>query len=104
VTYGISVRALCNFTAKRGDLDRRFTPAPSAHEGMEGHRIVAARRGAHYKAEVSLESEVAPLFVRGRAHGYDVRARRIDECKTFRGDLHRMPNNHRVLHWAQAQT
>lgn len=25
-TYTVSVRSLCEFTAKRGDLDRRFTP------------------------------------------------------------------------------
>jgi DNA excision repair protein ERCC-2 len=104
VSYTVSVRALCAFTAKRGDLDMRFTPAPSAQEGMEGHRIVASRRGAHYKAEVSLTTDQASLKIRGRADGYDVKAGRIDECKTFRGELTRMPGNHRALHWAQAQT
>jgi DNA excision repair protein ERCC-2 len=104
VSYTISVRALCAFTSKRGDLDMRFTPAPSAQEGMEGHRIVASRRGAHYKAEVSLTTDQALLKIRGRADGYDVKAGRIDECKTFRGELTRMPANHRALHWAQAQT
>ena len=54
--YQVSVKALCSFTAKRGDLDMRFTPAPSALDGMQGHRIVAARRGAGYKAEVSLQA------------------------------------------------
>ena len=44
MTYTVSVRALCEFTAKAGDLDRRFTPSPSAQEGMEGHSTIAARR------------------------------------------------------------
>ena len=53
-TFVVAVRALCDFTAKQGDLDLRFTPAPSAIEGMLGHRIVAMRRPAHYQREVSL--------------------------------------------------
>jgi DNA excision repair protein ERCC-2 len=40
--YSIAVRAMCEFTAKRGDLDLRFTPSPSAQEGMAGHLLVAA--------------------------------------------------------------
>ena len=34
-TYTVAVRALCEFTAKAGDLDLRFTPSPTAvaHEG-----------------------------------------------------------------------
>ena len=40
----VSVRALCAFTARTGDLDLRFTPAPSALEGMESHRLVQGRR------------------------------------------------------------
>ncbi|BBI59123.1 hypothetical protein HSBAA_04290 [Vreelandella sulfidaeris] len=34
--YRVAVRALCDFTAREGDLDHRFTPAPSAREGMQG--------------------------------------------------------------------
>ena len=104
MSYAVSVRALCQFTAKTGDLDMRFTPAPSAQEGIAGHRIVASRRGPHYRAEVSLKTEQAPLTIRGRADGYDDHACRLEECKTFRGDLTRMPSNHRALHWAQVQT
>lgn len=33
----IAVRELCEFTAKEGDLDLRFTPSPTAQEGMAGH-------------------------------------------------------------------
>jgi DNA excision repair protein ERCC-2 len=94
---------LCQFTAKRGDLDLRFTPAPSAREGIAGHSIVAKRRGQDYQTEVTLEGTHNGLHVRGRADGYDSQTRRLDECKTYRGDLARMPDNHRALHWAQAK-
>src|SRR5688500_12754889 len=99
----VAVRVLCQCTAKRGDLDLRFTPAPSAREGIAGHQIVAARRGRDYEAEVTLEGTYESLRVRGRADGYDNKERRLDECKTYRGDLGRMPDNHRALHWAQAK-
>ena len=100
----VSVKALCHFTAKKGDLDRRFTPAPSAQEGVWGHAQAAARRGTSYETEVALSTSEAALTVRGRADGYDAAARRIDEFKTFRGDLARMKGNHRALHWAQLKT
>ncbi|MET0535617.1 MAG: ATP-dependent DNA helicase [Steroidobacter sp.] len=99
----VAVRVLCQFTAKRGDLDLRFTPAPSAREGMAGHLIVASRRGRDYETEVALESAHESLHVRGRADGYDSKTQRLDECKTYRGDLARMPDNHRALHWAQVK-
>ena len=34
----ISVRTLCDLTAKKGSLDQRFTPSPTALEGMMGHQ------------------------------------------------------------------
>ncbi|HVW71347.1 MAG TPA: PD-(D/E)XK nuclease family protein, partial [Steroidobacteraceae bacterium] len=101
MTYTISVRALCEFTAKEGDLDRRFTPSPSAQQGMEGHSIIAARRPAGYEKEIALEAEYGGLHIRGRADGYDPGANRIEEFKTYRGSLERLPQNHRALHWAQ---
>ncbi|HEX7643108.1 MAG TPA: ATP-dependent DNA helicase [Burkholderiaceae bacterium] len=103
MNYTVAVRALCEFTAKCGDLDLRFTPAPSAQEGIAGHATVRGRRGAGYKAEVSLEGEYGPLRVRGRADGFDAKKNRVEEIKTYRGSLERMPDNHRQLHWAQAK-
>ena len=99
--YVVAVRALCEFTAKVGDLDLRFTPSPTAQEGMAGHGIVTSRRGGHYQAELSLSGDFGPLHVRGRADGYDPSQNLIEEIKTHRGDLARMPANHRQLHWAQ---
>ncbi|WP_349975688.1 ATP-dependent DNA helicase [Pseudomonas sp. WHRI 8519] len=103
MNYRVAVRALCEFTAKAGDLDLRFTPSPTAQEGMEGHRRVVARRAAGYEAEVALEGAYQGLQVRGRADGYDPAANRLEEIKTYRGDLARQPANHRQLHWAQAK-
>ncbi len=101
--YAVSVRALCNFTAKHGDLDMRFTPAPSAQEGMAGHALVASRRHAEYQSEVGLEGDYKALTVRGRADGYDPANNQLEEVKTFRGDLHNMAENKRALHWAQVK-
>jgi DNA excision repair protein ERCC-2 len=101
--YVVGVRTLCEFTAKQGDLDLRFTPSPSAREGVAGHGVVARRRAAGYQAEVSLSGAVEGLTVRGRADGFDRAANRLEEIKTHRGALERMPANHRLLHWAQAK-
>lgn len=100
--YVVAVRALCEFTAKQGDLDLRFTPSPSAQEGIAAHQRAAARRGAGYEAELALAGEYGALSVRGRADGYDAAANRLDEVKSHRGRLDRQPGNHRALHWAQA--
>ncbi|MCE3261284.1 MAG: ATP-dependent helicase [Pseudoduganella sp.] len=99
--YTIAVRALCEFTAKQGDLDLRFTPTPTAQEGIEGHAVVTGRRGEGYEREVSLSGDFGPLRVRGRADGYDPRQNQLEEIKTYRGYLSRQPANHRILHWAQ---
>ncbi len=99
--YIVAVRALCEFTAKVGDLDLRFTPSPTAQEGIAGHTLVTSRRAADYQTEVSLSGDFGALHVRGRADGYDPTQNQLEEIKTHRGDLARMPDNHRQLHWAQ---
>jgi DNA excision repair protein ERCC-2 len=99
--YSVTVRALCEFTAKSGDLSVRFTPAPSAQQGIVGHQRVAARRGPAYQREVALQGRHDILRVRGRADGYDPGRNLLEEFKTHRGDLQRMPGNQRGLHWAQ---
>lgn len=103
----VAVRALCDFTAKAGNLDLRFTPSPTAQEGIAGHLLVATRRPANYESEISLNGDYVGmnqhLHVRGRADGFDPTLNRLEEIKTFRGDLNRMPANHRALHWAQVK-
>lgn len=102
-TAPVAVRVLCAFAAKTGDLDLRFTPSPSAQEGVAGHGTVTARRGAGYQREVSLATHCDGLRVQGRADGFDPAVPRLEEIKTHRGDAALIPDNHRALHWAQAR-
>ncbi|WP_291137096.1 ATP-dependent DNA helicase [Hydrogenophaga sp.] len=99
----VGVRTLCAFAARRGDLDHRFTPAPSAQAGIEGHGAVTARRPSGYQRERSLGAACGGLWLQGRADGVDVDARRVEEIKTHRGDPALIPDNQRSLHWAQAK-
>lgn len=103
MSYQVAVRTLCEFTAKRGDLDLRFTPSPTAQEGIAGHRRVVKGRGPDYQAEVALAGVFEALEVRGRADGYAPGRNCLEEIKTHRGDLATQPDNHRQLHWAQAR-
>lgn len=103
MTYTVAVRALCEFTARSGDLDLRFTPAPTALEGMAGHRTVRARRSTRYEAEISCAGGYEDLRVRGRADGFDPETQQLEEIKTYRGRLDSVRANHRALHWAQAK-
>ena len=103
MSYAVAVRALCEFTARAGDLDLRFTPAPTGLEGMAGHAVVTGRRGPSYETEVALSGQYENLLVRGRADGYDPVARQLEEVKTYRGQLDSVRENHRVVHWAQAR-
>jgi Rad3-related DNA helicase len=102
--YTVSVRSLCDFTAKHGDLDRRFTPSATALEGQLGQAAVQARRGPGYECEVPLQGRFGPLLVCGRADGYDPPGNRLEEIKTIRGQPEAMAENRRHLHWAQMQT
>ncbi|WP_028216821.1 ATP-dependent DNA helicase [Paraburkholderia oxyphila] len=101
MSYTVAVRTLCEFTAKRGDLDLRFTPSPDASEGRAGHAAIAARRPTGYETEIALTGVFGTLTVRGRADGYDPARQRLEEFKTYRGDLEAMRENQRALHWAQ---
>jgi DNA excision repair protein ERCC-2 len=102
-TYTVAVRTLCEFAAKHGDLDLRFTPSPTSQQGVAGHKTVAARRCASYRSEVSLSLDYKHLSVRGRADGFDPERQLLEEVKTFKGDLALMQANHQHLHWSQAK-
>lgn len=97
----VSVRSLCAFVARSGDLDHRFTPAPSAEEGIAGHQAVATMRGPDYRREVPVSGEIAGLRIGGRIDGIDADGPVLEEIKTFRGGIDRVPENHRALAWAQ---
>ena len=99
----VAVRVLCAFTAQAGDLDLRFTPSPTAQDGVAGHETVTARRPAPYQREVPLRARFGELLVQGRADGFAPNGPRLEEIKTHRGDVALVRENHRALHWAQAR-
>lgn len=100
----VAVRTLCDFAARTGDLDLRYTPAPTSQEGMEGHRRVTTSRDADYQPEYRLHGDCRGLRLGGRADGYHPGAGYLEEIKTHRGDLTRMSAGQRALHWAQLRT
>ncbi|NVK40332.1 MAG: ATP-dependent DNA helicase [Oceanospirillaceae bacterium] len=97
----VAVRTLCEFAARTGSLDHRYTPSPTAEEGIEGHARVQARRGGGYQAELPLSGECEGLLLSGRADGYDPVRGRLEEIKTHRGDLSRLSGAQQALHRAQ---
>jgi len=99
--HRVSVRTLCEFAARKGDLDLRYTPAPTSEEGIAGHGEVQARRGPRYQSERPLAGQCGNLLVSGRADGWDPIAGRLEEIKTHRGDLSRVREAQRHLHRAQ---
>ena len=99
----VGVRELCEFVVRSGDLDRRFTPTPTAQQGIAGHRLIAQRRGPGWESEVTLEGHWQTLTVTGRADGLDRARQVIDEVKTHRGPIEAMSQGQRALHWAQAR-
>ena len=97
----VAVRTLCEFAARRGDLDFRYTPAPSAEEGVAGHQSIQSRRGYGYKSEYLLTGVCLGLVLSGRADVYNPHKGRLEEIKTHRGDLSRIREHQRALHRAQ---
>jgi len=97
----VAVRTLCEFAARKGDLDFRYTPAPSSEEGIAGHQAIQSRRGYGYKSEYSLTGECLGLKLSGRADIYNPHRGRLEEIKTHRGDVSRIRPHQRALHRAQ---
>lgn len=99
----VAVRSLCEFAAREGSLEHSHTPSPSSKEGLKGHKTVQARRPATYQPEYLLQGECLGVMLRGRADGYqpDPPIPLLEEIKTHRGDLSRVGDGQRQLHWAQ---
>ncbi|PLW84260.1 ATP-dependent DNA helicase [Kineobactrum sediminis] len=105
--FTITVRDLALFCHRQGDIDHRFTPSPTAMQGIEGHQRVYRDRPASYQREfsVSYSAPVAGLGlrVRGRADGYDQTRALVEEIKTCRVDPARIPEPVTRLHLAQGR-
>lgn len=99
----VSVRNLCEFAARSGSLEFRYTPAPSADEGIIGHLTVQQRRPDPYVAEYRLTGECAGIAISGRVDGYYANPDKcyLEEIKTHRGNINRIGPGRRALHWAQ---
>jgi DNA excision repair protein ERCC-2 len=106
-SYAVAVRDLAAFCHRRGDIDHRFAGGPSAQQGIEGHQRVARRRAATWQAEVAVEHSCRvhdiDLLLRGRADGFDAESGVVEEIKTFRGRIERIPDDVSALHWMQGQ-
>lgn len=101
MSKAVSIRSLCEFAARTGDIDLRYTPAPTAAEGIEGHKRLQSKRPKSYSAEYPVAIELNGIRFKGRADGFDISAKRVEEIKTHRGDLERQSAGQRALHWAQ---
>ncbi len=101
----VAVRTLCEFAARQGSIDTRYTPAPSADDGREAHKLLQQRRLGDYQAEHPLEGTINGLAIKGRADGYRPRLGKkpaeLEEIKSHRGNVSKIPNARKLLHWAQ---
>ena len=103
----VSVRDLVAFCHRSGHIDHRFTPSPTAQQGIEGHQRIYRRRPATYVSEYPVEhshrSGDLELLVRGRADGYDPAIGLVEEIKTCRVAVEDIPETVSSLHLAQAR-
>lgn len=99
----VSVKNLCEFAARTGSLEFRYTPAPTPEEGIMGHMTVQQRRPDPYVAEYSLKGECEGLALSGRVDGYYANQQDcfLEEIKTHRGNVERIGPGRRAMHWAQ---
>ncbi len=105
--FTVSVRDLVAFCHRSEDIDHRYTPSPTAEQGMDGHARVYRRRADSYHREYPVryrhQQGECSLLLRGRADGYDATLGLVEEIKTCRGDPARIPPAVSRLHLAQAQ-
>ena len=99
----LAVRELAEFCHRSGDIDYRFTPSPSAEQGIAGHQLLQSRRDyeAEYKLEDLIPLEGFDLRLGGRADGYDPTQPLLEEIKTCRVKRDAIPPAVEALHWAQ---
>ena len=103
----VAVRELVAFCHRTGDIDHRFTPSPTAREGIAGHQRVYASRPASYQREFTvsyqyLHADIS-LLLRGRADGYDPELAMVEEIKTCRVPFADIPESVAQQHMAQAR-
>src|SRR5690606_27634672 len=102
VSYRVAVRALCEFTAKQGDLDLRFPPPPPSPGGSAANGPAAARRAEGHERGGALEGPYRNLQPGGRAAGAAPAAERPEAVRPCRAARTRQPDYPRQWRWAQA--
>jgi DNA excision repair protein ERCC-2 len=101
--YRVSVRELAEFCHRRGDIDYRFSPSPSAEEGIAGHQRLQSRRGytAEYALDAVFDAGEFTVRVAGRADGYSEQGPLLEEIKTCRVRRESIPEPVEAVHMAQ---
>ena len=103
----IAVRELAEFCFRSGDIDYRYTAAPTGQQGIEGHQWVQSRRPSSYVSEYAVEETFdlgfMQLTLRGRADGFDQAQGLVEEIKTSRRSVDDIPASVTQLHEAQLE-
>jgi len=101
----VSITNLCDFAARKGSIDTRYTPTPSSEDGRIAHALIQGQRKGNYIAEYPLQGSIGELKLRGRADGYRPISTNgypeLEEIKSHRGSLERLNPDKQNLHWAQ---
>jgi DNA excision repair protein ERCC-2 len=105
----LSVGELVNQTARGGDIHFRFSGRSNAVDGIKGHQQVQKSRPADYLAEYKVvqnyETEICTLKLSGRADGIQLveSGLLVEEIKTTRAEIVRIPAQVQSMHFAQAR-
>ena len=105
--FKISVGTLVRRTEQTGDIHFRFSSRSNATEGIRGHQKLQKLRGEAFEAEVAVSDTVSfeqfDLELGGRADGCleSDDGLLVEEIKTLKVDLDRLPTQVTRLHWAQ---
>ncbi|MFT5928210.1 MAG: DNA excision repair protein ERCC-2, partial [Candidatus Azotimanducaceae bacterium] len=105
----ISVKSLVQRVEQSGDIHFRFSARSNAIDGIRGHQKLQKSRGEHYQAEQAVSDIVQypefELHINGRADGCfnDPDNFIVEEIKTIRVDLRKLPDPIKKVHWAQVK-
>jgi Rad3-related DNA helicase len=107
--FKLSVGALVQRTQQTGDIHFRFSSRSNAAEGIRGHQKLQKQRGESYEAEVTVADIISfdsfVLELGGRADGCALTddGLLVEEIKTLKVDVDRLPDQVTRLHWAQVR-
>ncbi|MFT7685236.1 MAG: DNA excision repair protein ERCC-2 [Candidatus Azotimanducaceae bacterium] len=108
-SYRISVRDLVEQIERSGDINFRFSSRSNAMDGIRGHQKLQKSRSDGYLSEVKVtgtfDLEDIHLEVGGRVDGYypDLNKFIVEEIKTIRVDVARIPMSILRLYWGQVK-